>query len=496
MIARSLPRPLAAACAVLLPNLLVAQLLDYAPTAPEVVLDTDSTVIQPTTGPPVTVVGGVFVFRNVTISAGVLVRGFGSRPMIWVVDNMTVGGLLTVSGGDGERVNTLNSANIPSLGGAGGAAGGAGGKGSPQISQRTFAGGAGEGPGRTPGVGGTGGLIGMNLVAPIGRGSGGGGGAFATQGDPFYPVVWASGTSFVQQLGGGGFGGNGLSGSAGRTLPGGGPGGSPFADGDDDNDFFGVGFDVFRQRVVQGELPFPVGGSGGGGGGDLAQSPGFLSPNWVSDAKGGGGGGGGGCLIVFATTSITVLPTGRITANGGNGGGGEQAGSSNQGGGGGGGSGGMLLLASPGVITLHVKGNTFANNDYDTVLSADGGVTTTGTFGAPVVTGKYPPNGIAIPGTFGTSYDAAPLGGFGGMGIVELATRPGNNADGTNTVLDDNVVLMQNGAPLTGAAKQQFLAWRGFKNVAGVRVDDFGVPTNIGSNLGDIKPPPVLLPLR
>jgi hypothetical protein len=473
---------------------LIAQLPDFSPTAPEVVLDTDSTVIQPTSGPPFPVIGGVFQFRNVTIPVGTIVRGVGSRPMIWLCDTMTIGGTLSVAGADGEHVNTLNSANIPAAGGAGGAAGGAGGLGSPQIAQRSFAGQSAQGPGRVAALGGTGGLLGIGLA--IAFAAGGGGGAFATQGDPNYPVHWINGTSFVEQLGLGGFGGSGVSGSATRTLPGGGPGGSPFADGNDENDFFGVGFDVFRRRFVVGELSGLVGGSGGGGGGDLAIDTTFLSPNWVADRKGGGGGGGGGCVVVFATTSITVLPTGHVSANGGNGGGGEPAGSSNQGGGGGGGSGGLLILASPGSITLHVHGETFANRDYDFVLSADGGVCTTGTFSSPVVLSKYPANGTPVPATFGTSYDSEGLGGFGGMGVVELATRPGNNSDGTNTVLDDNIVLMQNGVPLTGATKQRFLAWRGWKNAAGVRVDDFGNPTNIGSNEGDIRPAPVLLPLQ
>jgi hypothetical protein len=94
------------------PATALAQLPDYIPAGPEVVLNTDSCVVQPTSGPPLTVVGGVFRFRNVTINQGVLVRGVGSRPMIWLVDNMTIGGVLTVSGGDGDRVNTLNSANF------------------------------------------------------------------------------------------------------------------------------------------------------------------------------------------------------------------------------------------------------------------------------------------------------------------------------------------------------------------------------------------------
>jgi hypothetical protein len=467
-------------------------LFDYRPTASETVLDTDSTVVTPVNGAPFTVTGGVFVFRNVTIPTGVRVTGVGSRPMIWLVQDMVVDGTLTVSGGDGERVDTLNSANIPSRGGRGGAAGGRGGEGSPQSGARSFAGMAGRGPGGTPGYGGTGGLIGLQGVAA--RGSAGGGGAFATSGDPYHGSLPGTGTSFVQRLGLGGYGGLGASGSGTRNLPGGGPGGSPFFDGDDENDFVGTAYDFFRRRVVPGELLSLTGGTGGGGGGNLAHSPGFLSPTFVNDAKGGGGGGGGGCVLIFARNSITV--SGRILANGGHGGGGEQAGSCNEGGGGGGGSGGLMVLAAGNEVVLTVRGETYANRDYDFVLSADGGVCTTGSFGTPVISGKYPANGTPLPLNYGTSYDSAPLGGFGGMGVIQIVTRPGNNQDGTNTVLDDGIRLMGPGGVLGGALKQRFLAWRGFKNAAGVRVDDFGNPTNIGASEGDMRPSPVLMPLQ
>jgi hypothetical protein len=121
-------------------------------------------------------------------------------------------------------------------------------------------------------------------------------------------------------------------------------------------------------------------------------------------------------------------------------------------------------------------------------------VCVTGQFSTPVVSRKYPANGL-LP-MAGATYDSAPLGGFGGMGVIELVTRPGNNADGTNTVLDDGIILVQNGQILLGAQKQRFLAWRGFPNAQGVPVDDSGTPTNIGSNEGDIRPTPILLPLH
>jgi hypothetical protein len=62
-------------------------------------------------------------------------------------------------------------------------------------------------------------------------------------------------------------------------------------------------------------------------------------------------------------------------------------------------------------------------------------------------------------------------------------------------VLADNVVLRQNGVVLQGAQKRTHLAWRGYRNAQGVLVDDFGTPTNIGGNEGDLRPAPVLLRL-
>ena len=465
-----------------------AQNLDWVAPPGVTVLDTDSTTLQPTTGPAITVTGGVFVFRNVTIPNGSTVVGRGSKPMVWITTSMQVDGRLSVDGGDGEKVVTLNSPSVPAVGGRGGAAGGDGGRGSPQIALRSLAGQPGNGPGNTPGLGGGGGLLG---IPGCNRGSGGGGGAFATIGDPWFKVPQGAGTAFLQRSGIGGFGCTGPSGSQTRTLVGGGPGGSLFVDNRSDNDFFGIGIDLQSGQPVVGELNQLIGGAGGGGGGDIAFNNPLLSPGWVNDNKGGGGGGGGGCLLVFASTDIVVGSTGRITANGGNGGAGEQ-GTGDVNGGGGGGSGGLLILAALGTIDLEVKGGTYAANNFDFVLSADGGVCTTTAFPPGVVLGKYQ---LATSAGYANNYDLAPLGGFGGMGIVQLAAPSGNNQDGTNTVLDDNIVLRLNGLPLQGAQKRAYLAWRGYANAQGVLVDDFGVPTNIGSNEGDIRPAPVLLRL-
>lgn len=446
---------------------------DFDPTSREVVLDTNFTQIQPTNGPPVNVRGGVFTFRNVRIRQGVTVRGVGTNPMVWIVSgDFIVEGRLSVDGADGDRVNTLNSANFPAAGGAGACGGGYGGMGSPNAMARSVTGEFGFGPNNAIGGGGAPGQL--DCLLACATGSGGGGGALATQGDPSYPLV-----TFQAVRGQGG--------QVCGPVPGGLPGVLPFTDGRDDNDFWGLAYDLNRGVAVMGELPLPIGGQGGGGGGDTAVSCAVNDPLFVNDSKGGGGGGGGGIVAVVAQGKV-IVRGGRITANGGHGGGGEQAGSSNEAGGGGGGSGGMVLVFGGRGLELHALGETYANNNYEFCISADGGVCLTSGFGGgPVVTGKYPPVAQA--------YGNAALGGFGGMGVVQLYAPVGSNADNTNTILDDGIDVYVQGSLATGALKQRFLAWRGFRNNSGVRVDDFGQPTNIGANEGDIRPSPVLFPV-
>ncbi len=491
----TLLRGLAAAplCAAGLATAVSAQpQCDYMPTAAEVILDTDFTQIQPVGKPPRGVSGGVFIFRNVTIPAGTTVRGTGSRPMVWIVTgDFVVNGALRVDGSDGDRVNTLQSANFPTAGGVGNCGGGNGGLGSPSVTGPSLRGQYGFGPGSAANLGGAGGWL--SCTSDCGRGSGGGGGAFATQGDPWYPVK-ANGTSFVQVLGQGGYGCMGFSGSSQRFLPGGAAGPVGFTDSDPDNNFFGTGYDVAQGRVIPGELAAPIGGAGGGGGGDRST---FCGPigNWISNNKGGGGGGGGGALVILAAGKIEVGPQGIISANGGNGGGGEQAGSNNQGAGGGGGAGGMVVLYSLGRIVLHAHGETYALADYSFAVSADGGISTQGLFSGLAIDGKYPPPSSA------SMWDRNPTGGFGGMGVVQLMARPGTNQDGTNTILDDSIdIVLPGGALANGVTKTRYLAWRGYRNASGVLVDDQNRPTYAASpatadDEGDIRPAPVLLPI-
>jgi hypothetical protein len=454
-------------------------LCDWTPNAREIILDTNFAQVATSCG-VVTVVGGVFVFRNVHIPAGTIVRGVGTNPLIVIATGtFRIDGELWVKGGNGTRVDTLNSANFPAPGGRGVCGGFDGGDGSPESTRRSLTGATGKGPGGLL-LGGQGGLLSCSSTCD--RGSGGGGGSFATAGDPYYKLK-STGTSNVQQLGIGGFG------CLNRTLPGGAAGPRPFTDPVPDNDFFGTGIDLFQRRLVQGELTAPMGGAGGGGGGDRALDCNPLSPAFINDNKGGGGGAGGGVVVVLGGGLTTVGPQGRICANGGNGGGGEQAGSNNQGGGGGGGAGGLVILASLTGVELWAKGETYANNDFDFVVSADGGAGTQGVFAGVEVRGKYP---APAPGVL----DRTPIGGMGGLGIVQLITPFGSNSDGTNTIFDDNVHVVVGGVRATGATKQRFLAWRGWIDpVSGVAVDDRGVPTAIGDNEGDLRPAPILLPI-
>ncbi|MCA8974776.1 MAG: hypothetical protein KDC98_08640, partial [Planctomycetes bacterium] len=411
--------------------------------------------------------------------------------------------------------------NDAKAGGGGACGGGNGGGGPPTGMARDMRGGNGSGAGQVPGLGGRGGRLSClascytgNGYDGDGGGSGGGGGTFATQGDPRYDDAVYSGTQFQQKRG---LGGAGCSGGYGRSnaLPGGEPAASVFTDDRLDNDFWGSGISVRagRRLRITGELTAPTGGSGGGGGGDTSvKTPGSpCSPtdsNFANDYSGGGGGGGGGVLIVKALGKIEITSTGRITADGGNGGGGEQAGASGEAGGGGGGSGGLVVLMSASRIVIHAHQNngrytfrgdpTHPNNsntdrNYNFAISADGGICTTGNFGSLNVPSKYPGNGQSV--RHGSQYDRKPLGAFGGMGVVQLMTPPGDNADGTNTYLDDRIEVVLPANPPAGIDKRTILGWRGIPDEHGTYYDDFDnvIPSTFGE--GDIRPAPVLLPV-
>src|SRR5262249_13244278 len=118
-------------------------------------------------------------------------------------------------------------------------------------------------------------------------------------------------------------------------------------------------------------------------------------------------------------------------------------------------------------------------------VSADGGVSLRGDFGGNPITSKYPIRDIST----GADTNA---GGFGGMGVVQLMVPPGDNSgDGTNTVLDDNIhIIDTDGSRMTGANKQKYIAWAGFNGV-----DDNNQPIPAYGGGGDIRPRPILIPV-
>jgi len=503
---------------------------DYRPRFREVVLNTDFTQITPENGAPFNVSGGVFQFRNVTIPAGVTVYGTGSKPMVWLVTgDFVVEGELTVAGGNGARVDTLNSANFPTPGGIAACGGGNGGRGSPSAVDVDNKGEDGYGPFQTPGGGGLGGRHSCMSTGAgcTGRGGGGGGGSFATQGDPHYVLAWAGSAPSTNTVMLGKGGRNGTGSPPPATCPQADAGPLGFRDLRRDNDFWGTMIDIARGRRITGELLTPRGGSGGGGGGDTGPRC-APNPSFANDQKGGGGGAGGGILIVKALGRIVIKSTGLINANGGNGGGGEQAGTNSHAGGGGG-SGGMIVLMSGTGIHITRHGRPYAeavtsnntNGAYTFAIQADGGVGLRGGFAGNPVDGKYPGKGGP---TANTVWDFNPIGGFGGMGIVQLMAPPGDNrpvsedGDGSRTRLDDNIFFYdddqklaeglvpgtnphrQGGPAITGPEKDKFLGWRGFLSETGEPgVDDEGNPFTLGpgtrnSAEGDIRPSPILLP--
>lgn len=505
-----------------------ATTLEYEPTAAEVVLNTDFAQVVPKAGLPFTVTGGIFNFRNVTIPQGVTVSGQGTKPMVWLCSgDFRVSGTLSVRGGNGTRVDTLQSANYAKAGGVGHCGGGNGGDGTPSATARDMTGATGNGPLQVPGKGGAGGKVCCGVAGCYtgdgydgsGGGSGGGGGTLATQGDPNWRgTLGSGGTSFQQLFGVGGAGCSGGSGTRTAVLAGGAAGPKVFVDARLDNDFWGSAINIATNTRITGELPAPVGGGGGGGGGDTVPGNGGCStPVPANDYSGGGGGAGGGVLIVKALGEIEITRSGKIIADGGHGGGGEQVGACGEAGGGGGGSGGMVVLMSAKRIILHGHGSPSANrwhysqNDFSFSLSADGGVCTTGSFGSVVLADKYPVDGATMMG--GTTYDSEPLGGLGGMGIVQLMVPPGPTEvpDGTNTLLDDNIQVLRattTGAtvPITGLEKQKTLGWRGFPTATNQFVDDAGAPTGatyaavqgtlaVKMDEGDIRPSPILMPV-
>jgi len=362
------------------------------------------------------VLNGVIEVRNVFIPAGSEVIFHGpNRVMILASGRIEIGGEISVSGGDNPGVLGLGEANIPEYGARGRAGGGNGGTGSLRTSQSTPRGGAGFGAFGRPNAGGGGGETSFHPTIKNGRrGSGGGAGRFGP--DVYYPlfddaVPAVERMVLCQTLQGmdaePGFDGGTPQHGTGAVsqdsrAEGGVVGPGPFADIDDENDFYGwmrVDPGQPTERLVQGELARPWAGSGGGAGGDAVMSDVFPPPgpfDPAGDEKGAGGGAGGGSLTIVAARDIVVREGGMITADGGRGGGGENSLFFDRvGGGSGGGSGGHIVLSSRQQISI-----------------ADEGEYTGSFYGDPVVPG--------IPGAEHPRRAISAIGGAGGPGIDNL----------------------------------------------------------------------------
>ncbi len=508
-----------------------ASTVDFEPAQQETILNTDFTRITLRSGRSINVSGGVFQFQNVRIPRDFRVIGQGSKPMVWLVTGeMIVEGELRCDGGEGEAVFST-SAELPSNGGVGQCGGGRGGRGSVVTTARTLRAENGFGSDNVTGGGGEGGQHSCegSTRNNCRIGSGGGGGAFATKGDPDFYTLFArfrgTGTGEFDMRGGDGR--VGCQNKNPQNNPGVGSGVSGplgFIDADENNNFFGsalrftpLGIPSLR---LAGELGTYRGGAGGGGGGDGATE--CNNPtNWRTDAKGGGGGGGAGALIIKCLGRVRIASTGRITANGGDGGGGFPNGTSAAsttgpaGAGGGGASGGMVVvMASRLEIVRH--GATYGDattttrgaGGYDFAITADGGVGRRNPqIGLMAIRGKYPTAFISneAPETAASWHGDIgdrPVGGFGGNGVVQLMTPSLGDVDGTGSFFDDNIYFyatdtdVETTAALPGPTKKLLLGWRGYRQ--GVRnVDDrdndITLPAN-GFGIGDIKPPPILLP--
>lgn len=504
--------------------------LDFDPADLRTVLNTDFTQVRMRSGRVVNVAGGVFEFKNVRIPLGYEVIGEGSKPMVWLITgDLDIAGTLHVNGSDGEVVRTTN-ADAPALGGVGQCGGGDGGRGSVNVTARTDTAEPGFGPGNIAGGGGEGGRHScQGASGNICRiGSGGGGGSFASKGDPdFYTRFLSPVTNPPTDVSA--RGGDGRVGCQNKnpTTPGVVPGGAGpvgFIDPDENNNFVGTalrftaGAPSFR---ASGELAAPRGGAGGGGGGDGATDCANTS-QWRTDAKGGGGGGAAGVLIIKCLGRVKIRSSGLITANGGTGGGGAPNGasggttSSSAGGGGGAGSGGMVVIMAP-RIDMVKHGETYtnaataqrANGAYSFAVMADGNVGIRSPYALMPIRGKYPTAYQAAdrPETVGSWQNDVgdqPTGGFGGNGIVQLLTPSANDSDATGSFFDDNIFVYDDnaaldaGTPAAASVKVSYLGWRGYSDGAGGRQDDRGAVLTVprsGFGMGDIKPPPILLPL-
>ena len=366
-------------------------------------------------------VNGVVDVRHLTVEEGGEIRVMGPNPMtILATGDVTIRGLVDVSGFAAHDTATLNTGNVMENGGAGSAGGGRGGNANVVTNNSSPRGGRGRGAFGQIDGGGQGGETGY-APAALGidsrRPGGGGGGRFKDRGQ----LAAGPGTD----------GHPNSTGAESGLMParGGAAGPSPFLDAKDTNDFFGlrpvVGNHGQLIGVLRGELAAVWAGAGGGGGGNADPASTFPTPNWnaASDEKGGAGGGAGGGLHVQALGRIVFGAGGQIRANGANGALGENTNFLDHiGGTGGGGSGGHVVLETALFIDFTDGGATPSNQTFDWIQAV----------GAPLRTG---PTQFVNPCCRGYSN-----GGAGGPGLVQLHVPDPVAQPGTSSAQSDIVV--------------------------------------------------------
>ena len=391
-------------------------------------------------------INGVIDVRDLQILAGGILKCEGPNPVtILASGNITIDGLIDISGTNSPGVNTLNTTTVPEPGAPGQCGGGRGGVGSPLTTASSPKGGNGHGAFNAVDGGGVGGDTGWSTGSQVNKRRGGGGGGGRLGVDVLDPspkpngppggVFWQTRIGLDAEPGFENLvADNGSSTGAGPAK--GGPvGPSPFLDGDPTNDFFGTMFDTVNDRLIFGELKQPWAGAGGGAGGDAAKvKKGQTFPSTPfgkgGDEKGAGGGGGGGSLKILALGRIQFGPSGKIQCRGGTGGGGENTIFLNRvGGGSGAGSGGHVILQSATLIDF--------SNAIGISINATGGQGGAGLDdrGGAVLSNAgmketVPQKDACPPAQFQFSSDVClghveGAGGDGSPGIIQLHTTTG-----------------------------------------------------------------------
>lgn len=408
------------------------------------ILDTTFTLISDTTGSrQQAVVNGVVDVRNFTINEGSTLTVLGPNPLkIYASGNVRISGSLLVRGSNNHGVATLGTACQPETGATGQAGGGKGGTASYLTTQSTPKGEDGYGPFNQPGQGGGGGHTAYKATGSeeyIGASRRPGGGAGGRFGNDLMETARPTcpDQSFVGLDAESGFpgtpGANDAILGSGVKPVGGTRGPTPFTDGDNNNDFWGVKVMNATGIVVQGELSQPWAGSGGGGGGNTCTTNNFPTTPFTcqGDEKGCGGGGGGGSVLLMALGDITLTARGKIDVGGGCGGGGENSASGvgiqRIGGGSGGGSGGHIILESASQINLSAC--VVANGAGLFARGGQGGA------------GKNDAGGAHAPGTpVGPSLDALPFNSYPSTNTATPCRVVNTISTGTFTYSFNNTV--------------------------------------------------------